>query len=91
MAVEGINNRVYIKQLEEGFNSFEEELKSHEEKKRNERRINSFVDSMNFDLYRRDELKKAIEKYFCHPVDFKNKNFVNKLSPIGKDKKSNKI
>ena len=91
LAVEGINNRVYIKQLEEGFNSFEEELKSHEEKKRNERRINSFVDSMNFDLYRRDELKKAIEKYFCHPVDFKKTNIINKLSAVRIDKKSNKI
>ena len=91
LAVEGINNRVYIKQLEEGFNSFEEELKNHEEKKRNERRINSFVDSMNFDLYRRDELKKAIEKYFCHPVDFKKTNIINKLSAVRIDKKSNKI
>ena len=82
LTLERINNRVYIKQLEQGFNSFEEELRMHEEKKKNERRINSFIDSMNFDLYRRYELKKAIEKYFCHPVDFKNKNFINELSPV---------
>ena len=87
LTLEGINNRVYIKQLEQGFNSFEEELKIHEEKKKNERRINSFIDSMNFDLYRRYELKKAIEKYFCHPVDFKNKNIINKLSPIQLEEK----
>ena len=91
LTLEKINNRVYIKQLEQGFNSFEEELKMHEEKKKNERRINNFVDSMNFDLYRKLELKKAIEKYFCHPIDFKNKNLINILSPFRIDENKQKI
>ena len=91
LTLERINNRVYIKQLEEGFNTFEEELKIHEEKKKNERRINEFIDSMNFDLYRRDELQKAIEKYFCHPIDFKNKNLINILSPFRIDENKQKI
>ena len=56
--LEKINNRVYIKQLEEGFKAFEEQLKMHEERKKNEKRINNFMDSMNFDLYQKFELKK---------------------------------
>ena len=91
LTLEKINNRVYIKQLEQGFNSFEEELKMHEEKKKNERRINNFVDSMNFELYRKLELKKSIEKYFCHPIDFKNKNLINILSPFRIDENKQKI
>ena len=86
LCLEKINNRAYIKQLEEGFKSFEEELRMHEEKKENERRINDFVDSMNFDLYRKFEFKKSIEKYFCHPTDFKNKNLINILSPFRTEK-----
>ena len=44
---------------------------------------------MNFDLYRKFEFKKAIEKYFCHPTDFKNKNLINILSPFRTDEKHN--
>ena len=88
--LEKINNRVYIKQLEEGFKAFEEQLKMHEERKKNEKRINNFVDSMNFDLYQKFELKKAIVKIFCHPTDFKNKNVINILSPFPTDVKHNK-
>ena len=82
LTLEGNKNRVYIKQLEQYFNSFEEELKMHEEKKKNEKRINDFLDSMNFDLYRKQEMQKAIEKYFCHPIDYKYKNCINELSSV---------
>ena len=80
--LEGINNRVYIKQLEQGFNNFEEELKMNEEKRKNERRINNFIDSMNFDLNRGYEIKRILEKTFSHAIDFKNMNYINILSPV---------
>ena len=79
LALEGINNKIYLKKLEQGINSFEEDLKEDEEKRKNERRINGFIDSMNYDFNFFDKIK---EKYYCHAIDFKLKYFVNILSPV---------
>ena len=77
-----INNRIYLNQLEQGITAFEEELKINEEQKKNERRINAFVDSMNCDLHRRYEIQQFLEKTFSHAIDFKKTNYLNKLSPV---------
>ena len=77
-----INNRIYLNQLEQGINAFEEELKINEEQKKNERRINAFVDSMNRDLHKRYEIQQFLEKTFSHAIDFKKTNYLNKLSPV---------
>ena len=80
-----INNRIYLKELEQSINAFEEELKINEEKKKNERRINNFIDSMNYDLHRGYEIKKFLEKTFSHAIDLKKINYLNILSPVRKN------
>ena len=80
-----INNRIYLKKLEQSIIAFEEELKINEEKKKNERRINNFIDSMNFDLLRGYEIKKFLEKTFSHAIDLKKINYLNILSPVRKN------
>ena len=80
LTLSGINNGFHMGLVEEGFDSFEDELRMNEEKRKDERRINSFIDSMTYDL--NYHFKKIQKENLLHVIDFKIKNFVNVLSPI---------
>ena len=80
LTLSGINNGFHMGLVEEGFDSFEDELRMNEEKRKNERRINSFIDSMTYDL--NYHFRKTQKESLLHVIDFKLKNFVNVLSPI---------
>ena len=82
IALEGNNIELYISQLEQRFHSYEKELKLKEEKRDEESRINSFIDSMNYDFQIKNQIKYIQEKNFCNAVDFKQKNIINILSPV---------
>ena len=76
-----IHSKHFIKLLEQEFTSFEEELKIKEQKKREERRINNFFNSMNYDLEKNNYIKKAQIKLFGDIFDFNEKFNINILSP----------
>ena len=80
--LEGNNIELYISQLEQRFHSYEKELKLKEEKRDEESRINSFIDSMNYDFHIKNQIKHIQEKNFCNAIDFKQKNIINMLSPV---------
>ena len=82
IALEGNNIELYISQLEQRFHSYEKELKLKEEKRDEESRINSFIDSMNYDFHIKNQIKHIQEKNFCNAIDFKQKNIINMLSPV---------
>jgi len=86
LTLSGINNGFHMGLVEEGFDSFEDELRMNEEKRKDERRINSFIDSMNYDL--NSHLRKIQNENLIQVIDFKIKNFVNVLSPIKINQKS---
>ena len=88
IALEGDNIELYIKQLEQRFHSYEKELKLKEEKRDEESRINSFIDSMKYDFHIKNQIKHIQEKIFCNAVDFKQKNIINKLSPVQANNKN---
>ena len=52
-------NKKIIKILEQELITFQEELKIREQKKREEKRLNNFINEMNYDIKRK--------------IDFKNK------------------
>ena len=94
LTLSGINSGFHMGLVEEGFDSFEDELRMNEEKRKDERRINSFIDSMKYDL--NYHFRKIQKESSLHVIDFKIKNFVNILSPIkinprSKKQKINKI
>ena len=89
IALEGDNIELYIKQLEQRFHSYEKELKLKEEKRDEESRINSFIDSMKYDFHIKKQIKHIQEKIFFNAVDFKQKNIINKLSPVQANNKNN--
>jgi len=81
-----INNGFHMGLVEEGFDSFEDELRINEEKRKDERRINKFIDDMTYDL--NYNLRKIQNENLIHVIDFKIKNFVNVLSPVKINQKS---
>ena len=82
--IDSSNDKNFIKLLEQEFISFEEELKIKEQKKKEERRINSFINNMYYDFERDYYMKIAQKKYFCNVIDFHEKNNINILSPTNK-------
>ena len=74
----------FIKLLEQEFISFEEELKIKEQKKKEEKRLNNFVNDMYYDLQRNFYMKKAQKQLFCNVVDYSEMNNINLLSPTNK-------
>ena len=89
LTLSGINNGFHMGLVEEGFDSFEDELRMNEEKRQEERRINSFIDSMTYDL--NYHFRRTQKENLLHVIDFKIKNFVNVLSPIKINPKSKSI
>jgi len=75
------NSKNFIKLLEQEFISFEEQLKIKEQKKKEEKRLNNFVNNMYYDLERNFYFKKAQKQLFCNVVDYNEKNNINVLSP----------
>ena len=70
-----------IKLLDQEFISFNEELELKEQKKKEEKRINNFIDNMNFDIQNDNYIKSLQKKFFCSVYDFNEKFNINVLSP----------
>ena len=84
--IDTIQNGGFVKLLEQEFISFEEELRVKEQKKKEEKRINNFIDNMNDDFERNHHLKIFQKKFFCNVIDFNKKYNINTLSPTKKNK-----
>ena len=74
-------NKKIIKILEHELISFQEELKIREQKKREEKRLNNFINEMNYDIKRKIDFKNKQKNKFCNVVDYKEKNNMSILSP----------
>ena len=70
----------YLDQLEDYFNTFENDMNHIERMKKNEERINLFkrnlIDNLNFS----EKLRENTIKYYANPIDFIDVNHINELS-----------
>ena len=76
-----IDNKKLIKLFEQEFISFNEELEIITQKRKEERRINNFIDDMKFDIDNNNYIRNIQKKLFCNVFDFNEKYNINILNP----------
>ena len=76
-----IDNKKLLKLFEQEFISFNEELEIITQKRKEERRINNFIDDMKFDIENNNYIRNIQKKLFCNVFDFNEKFNINKLNP----------
>ena len=82
---ENFNIVSYVKQLEEFFSSFEEEISKNERKKYDEDRINNFLRRLKDDFNDNDRYRKIYEEKLCKVIDFNEINKINTLNDANKE------
>ena len=76
-----IDNKKLLKLFEQEFISFNEELEIITQKRKEERRINNFIDDMKFDIDNNNYIRNIQKKLFCNVFDFNEKYNINILNP----------
>ena len=74
-------NKKAIKRLEEEFMIYQEQMKIREQIKKEEKRINHFINNLNDQIEQNYKLKNTQEQLFCNVIDYVQKNNINILSP----------
>ena len=70
----------YLDQLEDYFNTFENDMNHIERMKKNEERINLFKRNLIENLNFSEKLRENTIKYYANPIDFIDVNHINELS-----------
>ena len=74
------NKDSFIQLLEQEFISFQEQIKIHDQKLKEEKRLNKFLNRLNDDIQKDFYFKKFQTKIFCNVIDYNEKNIINLLS-----------
>ena len=74
------NKDSFIQLLEQEFISFQDQIKIHEQKLKEEKRLNKFLNRLNDDIQKDFYFKKFQTKIFCNVIDYNEKNIINLLS-----------
>ena len=74
------NKNSFIQLLEQEFISFQDQIKIHEQKLKEERRLNKFLNRLNDDIQKDFYYKNFQKKMFCNVIDYNEKNIINLLS-----------
>ena len=74
------NKNSFIQLLEQEFISFQERMKIYEQKLKEERRLNKFLNELNDGFERDFYYKNFHKKMFCNVINYKEKNNINLLS-----------
>ena len=77
---EDFNIKTYVRQLEEYFFSFEEEISKNEKKKYDEDRINNYLRRLKEEFNDRFFMRQLHEQKLCKAVDFSDVNHINTLN-----------
>ena len=70
----------FIQLLEQEFISFQERMKIYEQKLKEEKRLNKFLNELNDGFERDFYYKNFHKKMFCNVINYKEKNNINLLS-----------
>ena len=73
------NIDLYVKQLEEFFSSFEDEISNKEKKKYNEDRINNFLRRLKDEFNDKIMKRQISEQKICKVIDYNKINNINTL------------
>ena len=77
---EDFNIELYVKQLEEYFSSYEDEITNKERKKIDEDRINNYLRRLKDYFNDNDRLRRINEEKLCKVIDFHEINHINTLN-----------
>ena len=77
---ENFSINLYVKELEEFFSSFEDELSSKEKNKYDEDRINDYLRRLKEDFNEKNFMRKLYEQKLCKVIDFNKINNINTLN-----------
>ena len=75
------NQNSFVQLLEQEFISFQEQIRLYEEKLKEEKRLNKFINKLNEDIERNFYYKFFQKKNFCNVIDYNEKNNIGLLSP----------
>ena len=70
------------KKIEDFAGDFHEEMELFEQRKKDERRINAFINDLNDQINYKSKKKKVIEDTFCNVVNYDSVNRMNILNKI---------
>jgi len=70
------------KKIEDYFGDVQEELEIIEQRKRNEKRINEFINDLNDQINIKTLTRKKIEEKFCNVINYNSVNHMNILNNV---------
>ena len=77
---ENFSINLYVKELEEFFSSFEDELSTKEKNKYDEDRINNYLRRLKDDFNDKNFMRRLYEQKLCKVIDFNKINNINRLN-----------
>ena len=77
---EHFNIYTYVRELEEYFSSFEDEILKNQRRKVEEDRINNYLHMINNDFHDKNFMRKLYRERLCKVIDFSEINHINFLN-----------